>query len=132
MRCKKEKDHLGNEFISLKEMLKHYDLDRSNYYRRKERGWSLEKILTTKKATTGRASEKYKEKHHKKHYDHLGNEYNSVDEMCKYYGIGRTTYIYRMNHDWPLKYALTIPENPSILDIIKKMEELEARINHML
>ena len=48
MNCKKVKDHLGNEFISLKEMCKHYDLDIVNYYKRRNRGWSLEKILTVK------------------------------------------------------------------------------------
>ena len=39
-------DHLGNKFISVKEMLRHWGISRSAYERRKNLGWSLEEALT--------------------------------------------------------------------------------------
>lgn len=131
MDYKKVKDHLDNEFNSVKEMIEYYNLDYGIYYNRRKLGWSLEKILTTKRLTTGRASEKYEKNFYKKYYDHLGNEYNTLKKMCDCYGIDQTSYIWRINHDWPLKYALTVPTGFSIIDAFKKIEELEARINQI-
>lgn len=41
--------------------------------------------------------------------DHLGNQFNSVSEMVKYYGIPRPTYISRIKLGWTLEEALTVP-----------------------
>lgn len=40
-------------------------------------------------------------------YDHLGNKFESMDEMCKTYGINRTTFNSRIAKGWPLEKALT-------------------------
>lgn len=39
--------------------------------------------------------------------DHLGNEYESLGEMCRAYGIIRQTYRKRINYGWSIKDALT-------------------------
>lgn len=41
--------------------------------------------------------------------DHLGNQFKSVSEMVKYYGIPRPTYISRIKLGWTLEEALTVP-----------------------
>lgn len=40
-------DHLGNEYSSITDMLLHYKISSSCYYKRLAKGYSLEKILTT-------------------------------------------------------------------------------------
>lgn len=40
-------DHLGNVYESLTEMLLHYGISMSAYHKRRRRGWSLDRILTT-------------------------------------------------------------------------------------
>ena len=41
------KDHEGNEFYSVKEMLEHWGIEYSSlYYNRKRNGWTLEECLT--------------------------------------------------------------------------------------
>lgn len=39
--------------------------------------------------------------------DHLGNCYKSISEMCKHYGINRSTLYYRIKHGEKLENALT-------------------------
>lgn len=41
--------------------------------------------------------------------DHLGNEYNSIKEMCEYYGITDDVYRTRMRRKWTLERILTTP-----------------------
>ena len=43
----------------------------------------------------------------KKCKDHLGNEYGSVAQMCKHYGISQPTYLCRINKGWSIEKALT-------------------------
>lgn len=40
-------DHLGNKFSSISAMCKYYQISRSTYNHRVERGWTLEAALTT-------------------------------------------------------------------------------------
>ena len=44
---KKVKDHLGNEYMSVMDMCIHYHISASTFYNRRNRGWDLEKALTT-------------------------------------------------------------------------------------
>ena len=94
------KDHLGNEFPSASQMLKHYGITQSAWLYRREHGWSLEESLTipigSKKGVT----------------DHLGNQYNSNKEMCKAYNIDYNTFINRYKKGMSLKDALTKPVAP--------------------
>lgn len=43
------------------------------------------------------------------YYDHLGNVYGSMDELCEAYGIKRATFRYRRRNGWDLRRALTEP-----------------------
>ena len=45
--------------------------------------------------------------------DHLGNEYNSVNEMCQKYNINKNTYIRRISMGMDKEAALTLPVKPS-------------------
>ncbi len=40
-------------------------------------------------------------------FDHEGVEYESVDAMCKEYGIKKATYLGRIAHGWSVEEALT-------------------------
>ena len=42
-----------------------------------------------------------------KYKDHKGNEFNSLTDMCKHYGIGIQTFRMRMRYKWTLERALT-------------------------
>lgn len=99
---KKCKDHLGNEYNSITEMCRSYGIKRTEYYKRLKRGWSLEETLTREVKNRG-------ECRRKKCKDHLGNEYNSRDELCKAYGISYNTFKSRIALGWSLEKALTTP-----------------------
>lgn len=62
--------------------------------------------------------------------DHLGNQFKSVSEMVKYYGIPRPTYISRLKLGWSLEEALTVP---SIKDggNFKATNSLEGLEDHL-
>lgn len=91
-------DHLGNKFNSKKAMCEHWGIDRALYHSRIRLGWSLEDALTKPLDYKGGAP---------KAYDHLGNEFTDIGEMCKHYNIGRTTYNQRIKAGWTVKDALT-------------------------
>lgn len=44
-----------------------------------------------------------------KYKDHLGNRYDTLEEMCNHYNIRVQTYINRRNRGWSLEGALTRP-----------------------
>lgn len=39
-------------------------------------------------------------------YDHLGKKFNSISEMCRYYGVGTRLYYDRINRGYSQKEAL--------------------------
>ena len=39
--------------------------------------------------------------------DHLGNEFTSIEAMCKHYGISTKVYYYRVRSGWTKEMALT-------------------------
>ena len=92
-------DHLGNEYKSTQEMCKKYNIDRNTYRNRIKRGWSIEEALT--KPTSSLSASKIQ--------DHLGNEYNSLTEMCKAYKIRINTFRSRIERGSSIKDALTMP-----------------------
>lgn len=96
---KKCSDHLGNEYVSIEEMCSAYGIKSSAYWWRITNGWSIEKALTTDKQKPSFAK--------KKSIDHLGNEYDSIKEMCAAYGINHKVYWARIKQGWSLKDALT-------------------------
>ena len=55
----------------------------------------------------------YRQKVRESRTDHLGNEYESMDEMCRAYGIAPETFRYRrFIRQMTVKDALTIPVRP--------------------
>lgn len=49
-------------------------------------------------------------------YDHLGNSYSSIKEMCKAYGINCTVFEARIKHGFNLEEALTRKVKKANLD----------------
>ena len=92
------KDHLGNEFDSIKDMYRHWGISLSIYYGRLNKGWSLRDTLETPVGKQGS----------KKCKDHMGNEFDSVKDMCNHYGVAYKTYSCRRYWGMSLKDALTL------------------------
>ena len=104
------KDHLGNMYSSITDMCRFYKITRSTYKNRIKLGWSLKDTLTIPmgghrpnvKITSGTA----------KHIiDHRGNMYDSITEMCNFYGIAINTYCSRIKLGWSIEEILTTPIN---------------------
>lgn len=90
-------DHLGNQFENIKSMCEHWNIPYYLYISRRNSGYSIEDALR---------QPSYKIEI-KECNDHLGNRYNSIGEMCKYWGISRQTFINRLEHGKSLEQALT-------------------------
>lgn len=108
MSNKKYIDYLGNEFYTIKEMCEYYDISISTYFYRKNKGWSIEKILTNK-------SQKVPV------FDFMGQEFKSEKEMCIYYGISQPSYRWRIRNGWSKKNALLIKNKSNICPCVDHM-----------
>lgn len=95
---KKVVDHLGQEYKSISDMCKHYNISIQLYDFRLKKGWTQEKALTTLAQKIDTAT------------DHLGQEYPSVAAMCKHYGIKTSVYNTRRKFNWSIEDALTKPK----------------------
>ena len=93
-------DHLGNVFSTIREMCNYWGINKSCYIDRVSKGWSKEKALTQK-------SRKQKIKDLGDCTDHLGNTFNSIREMCDYWGITDTTYHFRLKQGYTKEESLT-------------------------
>lgn len=93
-------DHLGNKFRSQQDLCKFYNIPYYIYYSRVHNGWPQEKALTTKFEEANLEESRT---------DHLGNQFNSVEEMCKHYGITKVLYKGRIRRKWTKERALTTP-----------------------
>lgn len=62
--------------------------------------------------------------------DHLGNKYSSLKDMCKFYGVSRSLYSYRIKQGWSLKDALEKTSNHSteVYDHKGKLYKNEAEL----
>ena len=87
-------DHLGNNFVSVKEMCEYWNIERHTLRLRLNAGLSLADALTQPKKIA---------------IDHLGNEFNSVKGMCEYWGIPYVTFKERIKVNWSIEKALTTP-----------------------
>lgn len=120
-----QKDHLGRTFIGLKSMCEHYGITTSAYYQRLRAGWTLEEALTTPIGDHTKKGIPCK--------DHLGNNFSSIGDMIKHYGITRTVYGYRKKLGWSLKDILTTPskEQEEIVDHLgnkyETMQEMASK-----
>lgn len=99
-------DHKGIEFESVTEMCKAYEINRDLYKNRLKLGWTKEKALTTPAGPSGRSVLTGKPIF----FDHLGNQYSSMAEMSRAYGITPETYRRRRHIlQMSVKDALTTP-----------------------
>lgn len=98
------KDHLGHEYRSENAMCKAHGVTRDTFIRRRASGMSLEDALSPATAEApGRG------KPHEA-YDHTGRKFQSLTDMCREYGVSKTTYRGRMALGWSIEKALTTPE----------------------
>lgn len=107
-RPRKVSDHLGNEYSSLSEMLKAWGIKNNTYWRRKEFGWSLEKILVTSVKDN---------QPNKNLTDFKGRVFPSLNAMCREYNVSSTTALYYvqkgMSPGDAIKYIISRKDNPS-------------------
>ena len=118
------KDHLGNEYNTIKELCSAYSITRHAYHKRIKSGWSLEKTLTTpvkvyEKNTDGLSKYELSKKKFVDDYtslyagpngccvDHQGNYFREVSEMCDAYGVDYDAFLHRVKNRWSVKDALT-------------------------
>lgn len=95
-------------------MCDHYKITTSAYYQRLRAGWSLEETLTTPIGDHTKKGVSCK--------DHLGNEFSSIGDMIKHYGITRTVYGYRKKLKWTLEEILTTP--------LKEQDKIEDHLGN--
>ena len=76
-------DHKGNQFKTLKQMCQHYGITLTCYQKRKKKGWTLKKILTTPVR---------KPKQKAKPILYNGHTYSSMTDFCKHHNISVTKY----------------------------------------
>lgn len=94
------RDHLENEFVTLNDMLKHYDVAWDTYFNRIKAGWNLEDILT----------KPVEENRRRKIYtDYKGNTFHGFRAMCQYYNIPESIVLSRLKQHWTLQDALERP-----------------------
>ena len=96
-------DHLGLFYPTEEAMANFYGMSWSTYHRRKNEGWTIEDALTTPLRTSGNTNGRNT-------YDHKGNHYNSVKEMCKAYNIDYGTFYKRLKKGWSIPKALLTPK----------------------
>lgn len=90
-------DHLGQEFENTKSMCEHWEIAVNTYYKYLSEGYSIEEILT------GKARKQRK----RKLYDHLGNRYETVKDMCKQWRISDSYYFRGRSEGRSLEDILT-------------------------
>lgn len=102
------KDHLGNQFPTLKDMCNFYNISAGTYKYRIKQGMSVEDALTTDACSYDTT-------------DHLGNKFASIEKMCEHYGLTRATYRHRIERGWSLEKTLTTPQQQSKHDCVDHM-----------
>lgn len=95
---RKAVDPYGNEFNTIRDLCRHYDIDEQTVRQRLDRGMSLEDAL--------KVTDKQKAKRQNV-MDHLGNEFSSLEMMLNIYNTDKSTYTDRMTEHWSLEKALT-------------------------
>lgn len=87
------RDHLGNEYDSIKAMCDAYGISLTTYYSRKQKGYGIEKCLSSIKMN--------------RHFvDHKNIVYSSFSAMCAAYGLDGGLVRGRIKAGWTLEEAL--------------------------
>ena len=95
-------DHLGNSYKSMTAMCKAYNIGPNTFDSRLKRGYSVKEALTNKKSDkiVGQGT---------KCEDHLGNSFESIEDMAKYWNTKVTTLKARLKQGLDVEAALTKP-----------------------
>ena len=119
------KDHLGNEFDCLADMLRYYHLSNSVFFvRYKKLKWTLEESLTTPIGKTSKT--------HIECRDILGNTFSTMKDMCKYWNVSYDLYCNRLYSGWTSEEALFIPKNMYIGEyrVAECLKKLNVKFYH--
>jgi hypothetical protein len=111
------KDHLGNEYNSIKEMVEAYGLTYSLFYaRRFALGWTLEEALTIPKRANRRVHppKLTRIKSKAEFRDHNMVEYKSINDLADAYDIPVKVLEKRLSYGWILEDALMTPANKTV------------------
>ena len=101
------KDHKGNSFVSEAEMCRHYGIKVGIYRSRIMCGNDIETALTTPVKDIPYVGPKTST-------DHKGNIVVSEKEMCRHYGIDRSTFKQRRLRGMSIEESLTMPAEAPI------------------
>ena len=91
-------DHEGNQFDSMQEMCDHWNIKKSTFMDRRQRGWTLKECLEGRSSRIGRNG---------KIKDHKGKTFLSEKAMCEAYGINYSSYLSQKKRGVSLKECLT-------------------------
>lgn len=111
------KDHLGNEYNSIKEMVEAYGLTYSLFYaRRFALGWTLEEALTIPKRANRRVHppKLTRIKSKTEFRDHNRVEYKSLNDLADAYNIPVKVLEKRLSYGWIMEDALMTPANKTV------------------
>ena len=108
-------DHLGNVFNTQKEMCAFHGVSENTYYQRLRAGKTIEEALCKaaiyyKKDSDGKIfcrTKKEKQTLKREWFDHLGNKFSTLDEMCAFHGVERHAFTRDIKKCVSLKEALT-------------------------
>ena len=89
-------DHQGRTFESFEQLAKHYAMCSKTLKNRLKSGLSLEQALTMPVRSGQPVVCK----------DHLGTVYWAFTDMCKFWGVKYTTFIYRLNSGMSIEECL--------------------------
>ena len=89
-------DHQGRTFESFEQLAKHYAMCSKTLKNRLKNGMSLEEALTMPVRSGQPVVCK----------DHLGTVYWAFTDMCKFWGVKYTTFIYRLNRGLSIEECL--------------------------
>ena len=122
---KKVCDHKGKQFDSIIDMCRYYNINHTLYFARVNKyGWSQEKALIT---PPGQASLQFTSC-----TDHQGNEYLNLKQMCDAYNVDYNLFLTRLQRDWSIQEALTIPRNMYIGEyrVAECLKRLNVKFYH--
>lgn len=115
-------DHKGKAFATQKQCAEYYGISEGMLIGRLNAGWSLEDALTFPK-----------QEHNSITTDHLGNEFDSFNQMCRFYNINPTTVNSRLkDSNFTLEEALTLPRKMYIGEyrVSESLKKLGIKFYH--
>ena len=116
------KDHIGNQFSSIKAMCEYYGISKGVYYRRIKSGWPVEEALTAKVDGSKRSHVVY---------GPYGDKYRNIAEMCKAYNTTCSKYYKRLSLNYTQKEALETNKLPrKKYKVHRKPKEVEDHLGN--